>query len=349
MKFLFSLLVACNIASLLNANILTVSNHAGYPGQYNTIQSAVNAANAGDTIYIYPSPVVYNETVNSSQRLVIIGSGANPQRPSGLLSYVFSINLTSTAASNSVIMGLYITGSIVCGSDVNHINNLVVSDCQFNAGSNYFFGSNILIENCILSSNNGLGGSLQMRSASSGNILQNNYFHGSIHLRPGTNTIIRNNIFASGDVNTNAFAYIQNGEAFGSSVKILNNIFFKSNIAPPGVADACEYKNNVYYLTNNSAPSNAQSSGNINADPQFVNYPALGASFSFNYDYHLQPTSPGINYGTDNNDIGMWGGLAPVNKGFEPPIPRIYQFTVNNPNVPAGGTIQLTIKATKAQ
>jgi hypothetical protein len=69
----------------------------------------------------------------------------------------------------------------------------------------------------------------------------------------------------------------------------------------------------------------------------------------FNYDYHLQAGSPGINFGTDGKDVGMWGGTVPVNLGFEPPVPRIYDLKVNNATVPAGGTIQLTIKATKAQ
>jgi hypothetical protein len=137
---------------------------------------------------------------------------------------------------------------------------------------------------------------------------------------------------------------------FGPGVRIWNNIFFKSNpIGPNGVTSLSEFKNNIYHLTNNPPPANGLSSGNINADPQFVNFPIAGATFSFDYNFHLQPSSPGINYGTDGKDVGMWGGPVPVNWGFEPPIPRIYELTVNNSTVPAGGTLQLTIKATKAQ
>ncbi len=353
MKLLITFLVACCINSLAWANILTVSNNVTFPGQYSTIQSAINAASTGDTIYIYPSASLYNEAVNITKRLVIIGSGANEQRPSRLPSFVNTINLTSSAASGSVLTGLYLYNIITSGSDIIPVDNLIVSDCRFNGqdgGICQFFGSNILIENCIFFGN-GIGGGFRFpRYGSSGNIIQNSYIHGSIALRPGTNTIIRNNIFASGDANTVAFTDIQNGEAFGPNVRIWNNIFFKSNpIGPRSVSDASEFKNNIYHLTNNPPPVNAQSSGNLNANPQFVNYPIGGSNFSFEYNFHLQPSSPGINYGTDGKDVGMWGGPAPVNLGFEPPIPRIYDFKVNNATVPAGGTIQLTIKATKAQ
>jgi hypothetical protein len=347
MKLIITVLVACCINSLACATIFIVSNNATYPGQYSTVPAAVNAATAGDTIYVYPG--WYPENISISKRLVIIGSGINPQRPSALSSTVNNLTISSAAASGSVLMGISIYASFVSGTDANPVNNLILSDCQFTGITIY--GSNVLIENCILQSNYATGGILYMPLyGSSGNILQNNYIHGAIALRPGTNTIIRNNIFASGDANTAAFTDLQQGEPFGPSVRIWNNIFFKSNpTGPRGVSDASEFKNNIYHLTGNPTPVNVLSSGNINADPQFVSFPIGGAGFSFAYNYHLQPASPGINYGTDGKDVGMWGGPVPVNTGFEPPIPRIYEFTVNNATVPAGGTIQLTIKATKAQ
>jgi hypothetical protein len=350
MKVLLPLFLACCMSTLIRANILTVSNNTTYPGQYNSIQTAVDAATAGDTIYIYPSGSPYGETVNINKRLVLIGSGANPQRPSVPTSFITGFNFTSSAASGSVLTGMHIYTTILSGSDANPVDNLVVSDCKIDAGVCLFYGNNILIENCIFASNYPTGQGIQIPSYSTGNIIQNNYIHGYVALRPGTNTIIRNNIFASGDGNTVAFTDLQRGEPFGAGVKILNNIFFKTNpVGPNAVSDACEFKNNIYHLTGNDVPVNAQSSGNINADPLFVNYPIAGAGFSFEYDFRLQPSSPAINFGTDGKDIGMWGGPSPVNLGFEPPIPRIYDFKVNNATVPAGGTLQLTIKATRAQ
>jgi len=186
-------------------------------------------------------------------------------------------------------------------------------------------------------------------------IIQNNIFDYGVVIGDGA-CIVRNNIFASNDASRKAILPYYGDLAGSPSVQIHNNIFFKND--PLGsvrtvnggyYCQSCEYKNNIYFLTNNPPPVNGNSSGNLNADPQFVNYPIAGAPFSFDYNYHLQSSSPGINYGLDGKDLGMWGGASPVNAGFEPPIPRIYELNVSNSNVPAGGIIQLTIKATRAQ
>lgn len=350
MKKFLTLLVAIGVCNFSWSAILTVSNNATYPGQYSSIQTAVDAAATGDTLYIQPSASVYNEfTVTINKRLVILGSGINPQRPSRLSTSVYLFVLGNANASGSVISGIYFVNCIQSGSDAIAINNLVISDCMFYGQGGYitaFFGSNLLIENCIFASPYTTANVLQLRTATAGNTIQNNYIYGSLQLVPGAQALIRNNVFASGDANT--IALKEYNGAYSSNVQVWNNIFYKSNPGTAAVA-ACEFKNNISYLTSDPIPTNGLSSGNINSNPLFVNFPVAGDVFSFNYDFHLQPGSPGISFGTDGRDAGMWGGTVPVNAGFEPPIPRIYQLSVNNSTVPVGGTIQLTIKATKAQ
>ncbi len=335
MKVLFTLLVVCCINSMISATILTVSNNPTYPAQYSTVQSAIDAASVGDTVYIYPSN--YSENLFLYKRLVIIGGGIDPRRPNRLTTYIGSgnLNIPTAAGSGSVIMGIYFGNALIIGA-TSPCDNTVISDCRF-AGLNVQ-GNNTLFENNIVNSYSTFNGT--------GLIIQNNSFQQEISLQPGA-ILIRNNIFASNDANNKA---IGNGPSLGPSVQIQNNIFYKNNPTNSlGSTNNCEFKNNIYYLTSAPVPTNVYSSGNINADPLFVDYPAAGANFDFNYNYHLQPASPGINYGTDGKDVGMWGGTVPINAGFEPPIPRIYELTVNNASVPPGGTIQLTIKATKAQ
>jgi hypothetical protein len=343
MKQYFYTLLSLLLVSPVFATIRTVSNNAAYPGQYVSVTAAITAAADGDTIYIYPS--YYNENITPNKKLVFIGAGVNPQRPSRTGTYIQAITLTSPAANGSVIMGIGFNTPVNAGG--GNVSNLIFSDCSFgsNGGASDFSGSNILIENCLFRS------PLTFNQYNAPNIIvQNSIFESYVALRPGIAAIIRNNIFAGADPNIKAFADLQNGEAWSSSVVIENNIFFKTNpVGDRGASNACTFKNNIYWQTINPVPSNAGSSGNINADPQFVNYPVGGAAFSFNYDYHLKPGSPGINFGTDGKDIGMWGGNAPINAGFEPPIPRIYELKASNTTVPVGGTLQLTIKATKAQ
>src|SRR5438105_2260999 len=129
MKFLFTVLFACCI-KFTWANILTVSGNTAYPAQYTTVQAAINAAAAGDTIYIYPS--YYPENLTLNKRLVIIGPGIDPRRPTKLPAYIGgTFTVTSSAAVGLVLMGIHFIGGLNSGSDANLVNNLVASDCQF--------------------------------------------------------------------------------------------------------------------------------------------------------------------------------------------------------------------------
>ncbi|MEP7264551.1 MAG: hypothetical protein ABI772_08635, partial [Bacteroidota bacterium] len=69
-------------ASNVFATVLTVSNQSPNPGQYTTIQAAINAATAGDTVYVHPSATHY-APFNLDRKLTIIGNGfeANQVNP----------------------------------------------------------------------------------------------------------------------------------------------------------------------------------------------------------------------------------------------------------------------------
>lgn len=342
------LLMSCLTGSAW-ATILTVCPNTSYPAQYTSVQAANDAASAGDTIYIYPAK--YLVATNISKRLVLIGPGLDPHRPTKVLANMIQpFHLVGAECSGTVIMGIAFNHEVLSGDYTTLVNNISFIECRFNKTAQ-LWGNNILVENCILyrcAQCDAVTLAFFTDNAY-GNIIQNSYIQGSIALQSGTNTFIRNNIFASGDANTNVFLDMTWQLSYGPGVQIFNNIFYKSNPTTPyNATNECAFINNIYYLTSTPIPSNPSSSGNINVDPQFVNYPAAGAEFSFDYDYHLQPTSPGINYGTDGNDVGMWDGPVPVNAGFEPPIPRITELKMSNSTVPVGGTLQMTIKATKA-
>lgn len=326
------------LMTVSQATIRTVSNSAAFPGQFSNINAAIAASSNGDTIYIMPSATGYAAATLDKQ-LVLIGSGLNPQRPSHLGTGMPSLAMT-TAASGSSIMGILFWSGCVWGDESNYVNNLYIAECHFT--DLYIYSNNLIIENSLFV------GLIFTGYSNSNNIFQNNIFNTGMVLRPPSNAIVRNNIFASNDVNNFALMQGPGGEFMGPGVQILNNIFYKNN---PGFVTyaSCTFIKNIYYLTNNPIPTNATSSGNLNVNPLFVNFPAAGSNFNWQNDYHLQAGSPGINYGTDGRDLGMWGGQVPVNAGFEPPVPRIYDLTANSNTVPVGGTLQLTIKATKAQ
>jgi hypothetical protein len=78
---LFPAAIGLATAPLVHADVLEVG-----PGKtYATIQAAVNAANAGDEIYVYPG--TYNESVDLSQDVTISGSSSTNNGGAGLEIY----------------------------------------------------------------------------------------------------------------------------------------------------------------------------------------------------------------------------------------------------------------------
>jgi hypothetical protein len=348
MRILFTLLCFSLSAFLAQANILTVSNSTVYPAQYSTIMSAVNAAVAGDTIYIYPTGPsnFYAEPININKKLVIIGGGVYADRVGKLGTWSqtssYSLQITSAAAEGSVIMGMGFVSPVAVGTLADPVNNIMFSDCRFSGCEVY--GNNIVFENNIMSST-----PVNVSSYGALNIIfRNNLVYAGIGLRPGTTGILENNVFVTSDQANAALRYIQNGEAWGPGVTMRNNIFYRADIGP--AAAQSPFVNNIYFLTNNPTPSTLGSSGNMNANPLFINLPPNGSTdFVLAHDFHLQASSPGKNFGTDGKDAGVWGGNRPINAFFESPLPRVIQITLSNNTIPTGGQVQLTIKATKAQ
>ncbi len=326
--------------------ILTVSPNGTYPAKYNNVANAITAANEGDSIYIYPG--IVDEHITLNKRLVFIGAGINPRtynkNPTQWgHNYLLQFN---AGASGSAFMGIIFSNV----QSPAIVNNLLFSDCQFYNLGIELNGNNLLIENCLFSSVN-----LRLRLfGAQNNVVRNcifsgdNTYGGGINLEGGSNTRVLNNVFCSNSLNSQAIGRITNYIAIGSAVLIANNIFFRTNHSATSNSELT-YTNNIYYLSTDDIPGDPALTKNVRANPNFVNYPNEGAVFNFTHNLNLKPDSPAKNWGTDGKDAGVWGGAAPINTGFEAPIPRIYNLEVNNAIVPPGGTIQLKIQATKAQ
>ncbi|MBK9319414.1 MAG: hypothetical protein IPM91_11710 [Bacteroidetes bacterium] len=70
--------------------------------------------------------------------------------------------------------------------------------------------------------------------------------------------------------------------------------------------------------------------------------------FNISYDYHLQSSSPAKNAATDGTDIGVYGGMNGFSTVLEPLMtPIIRQFTISNPSIAPGGTLNINIQVTK--
>jgi len=170
------------------------------PGQpYATIQAAINASTAGDTVKVLPG--VYNEAITINQNIVIQGSGYET-------TVITSSTNPTVTMSNGKIMWFAITSSGGNGirASAGTISNCVISGCA-SSGVYFLSGSTGSIKNCVITGNAGAGvigyGYLGSQSGSAVNcISRNNGSYGFEQLVGVTycNGSLRNNSGGSNNI-----------------------------------------------------------------------------------------------------------------------------------------------------
>ncbi|MCX6277952.1 MAG: hypothetical protein NT004_07630 [Bacteroidetes bacterium] len=335
------------------AVVITVSNNPNSPGQYTSLQTAIDAAGiTGDTLMVAGSTTNYG-SITISKKIVLVGAGYN--NPYGSNSSVTSINLNRSnayvGASGTKIMGFVVTGTITlepsAGGGTPIMNDVLIERCwlesvNFSAWYNSNSLSNDTVRNCVINGTITLQVGPSNYSAQLNNIhIHNNIFNGAYFNSSGyslSTVFVRNNIFIN-RANNPVFNSVTN-------MVIENNIFYG---AFPTVGSGCAFTKNIGYLCPDMPGAGNIGAGNMNnTNPQFVNFPLLGGAFSWSYNFHLQAGSPGIGAGTDGTDIGIYGGMLPFEVGANPHFPQMMTLTLPaGSSVPAGGTLNVHFTAKK--
>lgn len=366
---LFATLVVLCFASTAFATVHTVNNNLNGPGQFTTLQAAIDAANSGDTIYIASSPSNYTDNTDGifqvTKKLTFIGVGMRPgeKKENQALSRIGSrFDINTTNANGSAWIGLYFAG---VGSAIN-VFNAPVSNCQ--VLRNWFDGSST---------------HLGFNSSSfSGWLIANNFF--GIGCGPGinvnnntvTNFIIQNNVFGESTSCgiLNGIAPIQNFSTSANCI-VSNNVFYGQQGAGAGNPDQafsnCTnmiVENNIFHTMGATGLSNSVMNNNItfgttqdalpygsnsgtnnqaSVDPQLT-------TFSVNsFDpraQNFQPAAgPAKTGGVGGTQMGVYGGSSfNWNNSAVPPIPTIKNFSITSGStVPAGGSITIKVTSTK--
>lgn len=312
--------------------------------------SAYNKSLDGD--YIYLPGIGISNTVTINKRIYIIGAGHHPDSTIATNPTIINSDLKILKAANGgSIEGIKVTGSVYFGNSaldsrvINYsikrsIFNIIVFNYTTSSTYNDSLPTNIFLADNIIGDING-------QSSSSQNLIRN-IFIGQV--KDIKSSAFKNNIFLR--------EYPpQIGGPFPMTNVILstfeNNIFlnYDPNSAPGvGLTGNClnTYRNNLKYLIANWDASIAcpplSQSNNLsvpNISDIFVNYSTQGFSYSNNY--HLKPTCPGINAGTDGTDVGIYGTLQPVSEGWLPSNPHIY-FKQIAPQTNSNGSLPVQIK-----
>ena len=272
------------------------------PGQYATIQDAINASVSGDTILVAPG--TYTQSLNFNGKLIDVQSrGGSSVTTLSIPSGGTGVNITGAAE----FAGFNITpasGTNAQGVVANGTGSLIKNNTFYNLGS----GSDAAVQgnnaSPILDGNvfndchsdtqvgNGVVGFVNGSSP----VIENNVFENNagtqaltLVLPSGNSPVVVNNTFVSNA--TAVFFY-----SFSNAL-IENNIFEANTRALdveypymlPTFNNNLVWNNTTnYYSSGTTVPNYTGTAGNISANPNFVS----------STNFAIQPNSPAINAGT---------------------------------------------------
>ena len=324
MKKRFTLAALTVLVLILTINANAKIRRVGYFGtpvtntDYTDLQSAHDAAAAGDTIFVYPGS--WNATY--SKKLITIGYGyfvdtstLHKQANAGLQNITASLQIYIVLAAGS-------NNSVFEGLDGFNLN----SD---GSGATY---SGIIVRRC-----NGYVDLSQNNSYSGWQILQ--CYLSALYLNynsPGTtiSNLTVSNCYISGIAgsnvrNTNGGQFINNvleyAEFNNGTYLVKNNIILGSHSNDFN----CVYQNNVY----STDWGTISGTGNVGVDYNttmlnsvFVGYGTQG-SFSNDARWTLKAGSPAKSAGSGGSECGMFGGTNPYKLSGIPRVPSFYKLT----------------------
>lgn len=341
------------------ATVHTVSNTPATLAQFNNIQTAVNAAANGDTIYIHGSPNAYFAFTQTNKQLTFIGPGWSPDKNLPFTANVPGCTITGAGCANSEYQGLVFTSTMSINSskpdNLRFIRNYFGGNSiSINQGgvtySGYLFEGNVFDNSSLDASTS---------STYQNFLLQNNNFFENGTVRDGN----LNGFFNSINVLFNHNVWLGPGSGIrnvGTSsnnrfLTFSNNIFIRRNASSS--ISSSTYNNNITFYpagsTNPGAPwlanGNVDGGGNIdNQDPQMANQTAVNAGTASSISDFSIAAGPANNSGSDGKDMGFLfdavGSLNWVNSRNSR-LPRIFSMNVVTPTVPAGGTVTINVDA----
>jgi len=297
----------------LNARVLTVANQTSpQVAQYNTLKAAHDAAQNGDTIYIYPSLSFYSG-ISISKKLCIIGSGFNKVNDYS--------DCSKLVTNDTLKFELGSEGSVISSVVGNFkikisTSNILIQRCKL---SKVIIGSNlstISIINCIITTNTDQNAVRVLENTSIINVQNNIIIQNGYYQNQGT-----------GDIST---FYVGNN----SSIIIKNNIVRGYHIAYSLYANSIYISDNIFYnayggwdrwhnLSPNAILKNGAFYCEQNTDSRWISFVDINQ-----YDYHLNTNSPAKNIGTNNQDLGIYTGDYPFIDDGAPSLPTIYSLTI---------------------
>ena len=323
------------IAGLIFLGTLTLTaqpkitlSHLGVPTFYTNLSTAITAAANGDTIYLPGGAISPTSQINVSKSLHFIGTGHYPDSTIATGATWINDLRFLTGSSGASVEGIDFDVLCIGYSSNQSITGFTVKRCSID---NLYIGQDNI-------------------STIEGIIVTDNVFKAAITIRPGyPNILLMRNIFSYSQSHSCQGLLLKNNifyVYYPNAINDFNSCVLENNIIM-GVSGSnfgnitlgsfnCQYIKNIFIPTVSNWGTNTNTNNILGQTvaTTFVNAP--GYNFSYAHNYHLLPGSPGINYGTDGTDVGIYGTTAPYKDGAVPFNPHIMSKTINSSLTPAG-------------
>ena len=227
------------------------------PGNYSKIQSAIDNASEGDTIFVYDDSSPYNENIKIKKTITLKGEDRNTT----VISAVGGYHVVYIKASYVELTGFTITNGtepydqiLIISSNYNKIYGNIVANGKFNgieiSSSNYN-----IIQNCIISNSKNVG--IMLYDSSYNNISNNKIMSNNrgIDLYYSTNNTVYGNLI---DNNYDGLGLYWGSAYHSSSYNIIKKNVISNNAPGDGICllgkSSGELTHNI--ITENNVTSN---------------------------------------------------------------------------------------------
>jgi hypothetical protein len=286
---------------------------------YNDLETAVQQATAGDTIYLPGGEIPLQNELVIDKKLAMVGAGWD----------IDSV-MRVTKLSRTVFFRSGSDGSLITGCDLYRIE---ISD-----------GSNAIEDITIW--RNKVSNAVVLGSNTQRVFVKENLI-GSMEGRGAFDCIITNNVVTNNVVSNFTLSHFANNIMYGLAnaieCTVENNYFLDVNFT--GDMRSCIFNNNAFNGSI-SFPFNGTCTGSNNiSDPQSPGDTFISMNINSPKTLVVKETSPCKNAGTDGTDIGIYGGSQPYKAGVVPFNPHITRLSVS-PQTDKDGKLYVEIIAT---
>lgn len=347
MKFL-SLLSALLFSAGLSAQVThTIDNSPNSGAQFTSLQAAIDAATAGDTLYVHPSQNSYGN-VTLTKTLHLRGLAHAAEIGTNVYAQIGVITFNATFGAPGITMeGLRISQINLLGSE--NYNDAIIKNCRIEriaVNSTTAQCDNWIVSGNVMPGNNP---GIIVKAGHDSWVVTNN------HIRQDASTIswytidgfnasdlIRNNIFVT-DQTGGAATFCNNC----SSALIENSLILFNgtalDIADPGSEVSFSHCLSYNYL-GGTMEALIGNDNLDNTDPMFVN--ASSPNFGYGSDFHIQEGAPAYTAGTDGGELGIFGNDYPFNtRGYPDDLPYPTFLEIGNSVIAPGGALNVTFEA----